>query len=65
MHEIKAFCSVINNSIFLNGKKVYQEEDSATFPEFSIRAYRHMSLTYPKFFKMDPLCKLAFLAAET
>ena len=26
--------------------------------------YREMGLSYPKFFKMDPLCKLGFLLAE-
>jgi hypothetical protein len=65
MHKITGFCSIIHNSIFLNGEKIYQEDASLAFSEFSMLAYRHASLTYPRFFKMDPLCKLAFLAAET
>ncbi|MBS1586729.1 MAG: 3-oxoacyl-ACP synthase [Bacteroidetes bacterium] len=28
-------------------------------------AYRNMQFVYPKFFKMDPLCKWAWLAAES
>ena len=28
------------------------------------RLYRDMGLQYPKFFKMDPLCKLGFLLSE-
>lgn len=27
--------------------------------------YQHLNIDYPKFFKMDALCKLGFLAAET
>jgi hypothetical protein len=65
MFEVKGFCSIINNTIFLNGKKMYQEDPAIPFSEFSMAAYRQTLLTYPKFFKMDPLCKLAFLAAET
>jgi hypothetical protein len=37
---------------------------AADFAEFSKKAYHHLGLSYPKFFKMDNLSKLAFLGAE-
>lgn len=34
------------------------------FSEFSKQVYKEKGIAYPKFFKMDNLCKLAFLASE-
>lgn len=49
--------------IRLRGKPVFssQGEDHA---EFLKTAYRGLNVQYPKYFKMDSLCKLAFLASE-
>ncbi len=38
-----------------------EEEDSERIPE---AVYRQAGLSYPKFFKMDPLSRVAFLATE-
>jgi hypothetical protein len=32
--------------------------------EFLKNVYRHLDIQYPKFYKMDNLCKMAFLSAE-
>lgn len=38
--------------------------DDADFPNFIKSAYKHLETSYSKFFKMDNLSKLAFLAAD-
>jgi len=60
---ITRFCSINPPVLLLNGSIVFesQEEKSSGFLK---SAYRHLNIQYPKFFKMDNLCKLAFLTAE-
>lgn len=60
---IKSFCTIQNNEILLNGKTVFATEPTV-FSDFSKKAYQHLEMNYPKFFKMDNLSKLAFLGAE-
>jgi hypothetical protein len=61
--RIVQFCLVRNASVELNGKQVFSEPDTA-FEQFAENAYKHFAIRYPKFYKMDNLCKLAFIAAE-
>lgn len=60
---IKSFCTIQNNEIILNGETVFRTEPTV-FSDFSKKAYQHLEMNYPKFFKMDNLSKLAFLGAE-
>ncbi|MBW4362069.1 3-oxoacyl-ACP synthase [Flavobacterium taihuense] len=60
---IKSFCTIQNNQISLNGEIVFDTEPTV-FSDFSKKAYQHLEMNYPKFFKMDNLSKLAFLGAE-
>jgi hypothetical protein len=60
---IQSFCTIQNNEIILNGKSVFKSEPT-TFSDFSKKAYQDFEMNYSKFFKMDSLSKLAFLAAE-
>lgn len=46
-----------------NGTIVYQDA-SLALPEFLLQAYAARGVDYPKFYKMDTLSKLGFLAAE-
>jgi hypothetical protein len=62
---ITGFCQIRNNNIFLNGKSVFSDtEQDNPVNEFLKNGYRHFNIQYPKFFKMDALCKLGFLTAE-
>jgi hypothetical protein len=61
--QIKSFCTIQNNEIILNGESVFKIEPT-TFSDFSKQAYQNFEINYPKFFKMDSLSKLAFLASE-
>ena len=61
--EIEGFCHIKNNRISLNRDVVFENETSS-FSEFIKAAYKELDTKYPKFFKMDNLSKLAFLAAD-
>lgn len=52
-----------NNQIRLDGELVF-EKKGVTANDFFNAAYESLQLSYPKFFKMDNLCKTGFLAAE-
>ena len=60
---IQTFCTIENNKIVFNGETLFEAENSG-FADFSKKAYQHLEIGYPKFFKMDNLSKLAFLASE-
>ncbi len=48
----------------MNEKTVFEEDIKTDFSEFSKKAYKSLEEPYSKFFKMDNLCKLAYLGAE-
>ncbi len=56
-------CTIENNTITLNGSVLFTDK-STSFTDFSKKALKALQMEYPKFFKMDNLSKLAFLAAE-
>lgn len=58
-----AHCIIENGTISRNGIVIFSEKDLA-FADFSKKAYKTLQINYPKFFKMDNLSKLAFLASE-
>lgn len=58
---IKSYCSINNSSAVVNGAVTQFAGDFAA----GIRdLYRSNNISYPKFFKMDDLSKLAFIAGE-
>ncbi|MBT9393140.1 hypothetical protein KLP40_08185 [Hymenobacter sp. NST-14] len=64
--SITATCAIRGRQIFLNGTLLFEapEDTAADLSDFLIAGYRHFGVSYPKFFKMDVLSKLAFLTAE-
>lgn len=60
---ITTSCKIEANAIFINDRKVFESEVDS-FVEFAKLAYKNFGINYPKFFKMDNLSKLAFLASE-
>ncbi len=62
-NHISSYCIIEDNSIVIRGEKKF-ELKNVPFSEFAKAAYKHFSVDYPKFFKMDNLSKLAFLSAE-
>lgn len=60
---ISSFCNIKNNTISRDGSEIYSDANEK-FLEFIKAAYKSFDTHYPKFFKMDGLSKLAFLAAD-
>lgn len=60
---ITRYCSINPEQVSVN--KTILLENAGSEPENLLKTlYRHLFIQYPKFFKMDPLSKLAFLSAE-
>lgn len=62
-NQIVPFCSIQNNQIIVNGDLVFSTQ-VLSFAEFSKNVYQQFEISYPKFFKMDNLSKLAFIGSE-
>lgn len=60
---ITASCKIRGHIIYKNEELVFESRKTG-LPEFLLEAYRHFALDYPKFYKMDNLSKLGWLANE-
>lgn len=60
---ITASCIISNGAIYKNGQLLF-EAPAGEWQDFLVSAYRYFSLQYPKFYKMDNLGKLGWLANE-
>lgn len=61
---INKYCHIKNNKVFVDGKLVFADEKADSLKSFAKSFYRHIKPSYNKFFKMDEISKLGFLAAE-
>jgi hypothetical protein len=59
---ISTFCLITNNKIIKDGQLIFEHPGTAS--SFLDKTYDHFEIAYPKFHKMDNLCKLGILAAE-
>ena len=59
---ITGFCSINNGIVTKNGATIFEQQSDLS--GLLLTAYQHLQLTYPKFYKMDNLSKLGWLAAE-
>ena len=57
-------CVIANNSIKVGAKTWFEVAPELEFAHFAKLALKNLGITYPKFYKMDRLCRLGFLAAE-
>lgn len=62
MTYITSYCTIRNGTLRENGKLTITE--GSFFPDFAERLYEYLNPGYPKFYKMDNLSKLGFLAGE-
>lgn len=61
---IKSYCRITNDKIICDDETILVREGSETTDEFLKRIYLKSGVNYPKYHKMDLLCKAAFLATE-
>lgn len=59
--DIESYCRITNDKVVVNSKLLMQKGESG---DWLADIYRHIGMQYPKFFKMDRLCKVGTLAAE-
>jgi len=59
---ITSCCLIRNKTIILNGEKTFS--DPGPVDDFLMNAYVAHGVNYPKYYKMDNLSKLGFLASE-
>ena len=60
---IQSYCHIKENAIFVNGDTAFKT-DAEEFATFIKSAYKHFQINHSKFFKMDNLSKLAFIASD-
>ena len=63
MNCITAHCRISRQTVWKNGGLVFGNSQT-DLPGFLLSGYQHFSGNYPKFYKMDNLSKLGWLAAE-
>jgi hypothetical protein len=64
MYYIKSFCRITNEKFICDDVVLFERNDAETADEFLKRIYQKSEANYPKYHKMDLLCKAGFLAGE-
>lgn len=62
-YYITEYCIIEKQQIIKNDDVFFQSNE-VDFSAFAKASYKNLGIEYPKFFKMDALSKLAFLASE-
>lgn len=62
--RVAKYCHITTNRILINGKLEFEDQSHQNLKSFAVKAFRQAGIKYPKFFKMDDISKLGFLAAE-
>ena len=57
-------CNISNNKIKINSEVIFKTPISLKQDDFLFKAYKEFSIGYPKFHKMDSICKLGVLTAS-
>lgn len=63
-NSILHHCQLNNNTVFLDGKRYFDNKEAINFAAFAKSLYQFLELKYPKFYKMDAMSKLGFLTFE-
>lgn len=62
--HIKALCKIDQRGVWLNGEGIWQADQPLDQRAYFKQLYELAGLDYPKYFKMDSLCKLGLVGAE-
>ena len=60
---ITSSCVISKNIVCKNGRSLFENKET-DLHLFLLSVYLHFNIDYPKFYKMDNLCKLGWLASE-
>ncbi|MDB5139411.1 MAG: beta-ketoacyl-[acyl-carrier-protein] synthase family protein [Mucilaginibacter sp.] len=60
---ITSGCTISNNTVYKNGEIIF-ESRGTDVQSFLLSVYKHFEINYSRFYKMDNLCKLGWLASE-
>lgn len=60
---ITSVCSINHRQVYHHNTQAFKS-DAVTVDDFLLSVYQHFGFSYPKFYKMDNLSKLGWLAAE-
>ncbi len=63
-YRITNFVKIKNHKIYKGREQIFSEERSEDLNSFLKNAYSSFNMSYPKFYKMDSLCKLGTIATE-
>jgi hypothetical protein len=61
---ITAYSHLCDNKVIVNDRIIFYQENILKFADFVKTVYRQEQFSYPRFFKMDVVSKLGFLATE-
>ncbi len=62
--QISRYCRIQNNKVFLDNRSVFDFDKKTRFSAFIRACYKDIGCDYPRFYKMDNLCKLGYITAE-
>ncbi len=63
-NSITKYCLIDSTKVIVDGKTEFENSANESFGDYMKSIYKHYDLKYPKYFKMDNLCKIAFMASE-
>lgn len=64
MKHISSYAHIKHQRLSVNGALLFDGSSSGSLPECLTDAYRALGMSYPKYHKMDALCKLGMLCME-
>ncbi len=64
MNYISDYLHIVPKHILKNGQTIFTGQPVDSMSLFLKKAYKFLDINYPKFYKMDGLSKLGFVAAE-
>ena len=63
MVYINSYCKIDDNQVLVDGQCLIPNDESDA-SAWASNIYKKLDIQYPKFFKMDTMCKFGFLASE-
>jgi|SRR6056297_440963 len=61
---ITKYCIIQDRKVIVDGKTEFEDTDNLEYGKLMKSIYKYYQIKYPKYFKMDNLCKITFLGSE-